>query len=196
MLKPLSVSAPAVLADFEGPNKFQGVKSVHVTYHEITSDSEDIPDQPSDDGVDELHVNLDTTHIISSPYANPENWLNLQPLDMQNLLMAHALTQFKPTRADYATAPYMSSFNWAIVFGFLRAFCVQAGIEWKQHEFHLVIFRSQLRAGADRVRLGELDQKSHEEACASGGLLHYWFGSPNEEMRNLATCEPAELAVA
>ena len=132
---------------------------------------------------------LDATHIQSSPYADPLNHLDLGGLDQSLRLFAFALTQFQAKRPDYATADYMSTFNFSEIFSTLRDQCAQAGIEWKRQDFYVVIFRSKLRLEADRARLGELDQMSHQEACASGGLLQYWFGSPDSERRNLATCE-------
>jgi len=136
---------------------------------------------------------LDTnaTRIKSSPYDDPLNFLILTELDTPTKLFALSLTQFNAIRPDYATAPYMSNFNLSTVFETLRDLCADAGIVWKRQEFYVVIFRSQLRGDADRERLGELDQMSHQEACASGGLLHYWFGIPDGEMRNLATCKSA-----
>lgn len=152
-----------------------------------------LEDPLQDDAEREHHIpqlsNLpNITHIISSPYQDLSNQLDLRPLATPSRLLAIALSSLAVTRADYATAPYLEIFNWSSVFGTLRTLCSQAGIEWQVQEFHVVIFRSQLRKEADRRRLGELDQKSHEEACASGGLLKYWFGSCDEQRRNLATC--------
>jgi len=57
---------------------------------------------------------------------------------------------------------------------------------------YVIVFRSRRElplSPATSVRLGELDSLAHEEAAASGGLLKYWFGSPNPVTgRNLATC--------
>lgn len=134
-------------------------------------------------------LNLHTTHIQSSPYADPLNHLNLRELSQPLRLFALTLTQFQATRPNYATSEYMSSFDWSGMFETLRELCACSEIQWKRQEFYVVIFRSKLREEADRAKLGELDQMSHQEACASGGLLHYWFGSPDAERRNLATCE-------
>lgn len=139
--------------------------------------------------VDTPKLDLNATYIQSSPYPDPLNFLRLTELDAPLRFFALALTQWKAIRSDYATAPYMATFNWSEVFTILRRLCAQAGMQWRRTAFYVVIFRSRLRADADRDRLGELDQMSHQEACASGGLLHYWFGSPDDEMRNLATCE-------
>ena len=139
--------------------------------------------------LDSPKFDLAATHIKSSPYSDPLNFLNLTELDQPLGLFALALTKLQNTRSDYATAPYTSSFNWDEVFSILRNLCEQTGTQWPRTDFYVVIFRSKLRADADRARLGELDQMSHQEACASGGLLTYWFGSPDGERRNLATCK-------
>lgn len=133
-------------------------------------------------------LDINTTHIQSSPYNDPVNFLDLRDLTLQERLLAISMTHFTSTTPDYATADYLSSFNWPLVFSTLRTLCKQQNITFQRQEFYLVIFRSKLQPTADRMRLGELDKNSHEEACASGGLLHYWFGSPNAENRNLATC--------
>lgn len=136
-----------------------------------------------------LDLDLDVTHLISSPYQELENQLQLSTLEDRDKLFAFALTRLRPVRDDYAIAPYIESFNWTEVFARLRELCEQTHFDWARAEFYVVIFRSRLRPDIDRKRLGMLDQKSHEEACASGGLLKYWFGSPDLERRNLATCE-------
>jgi hypothetical protein len=138
---------------------------------------------------DAPEFDLNATRIKSSPYSDPLNFLNLTELDQPLRLFALALTKLQNTRPDYATAPYMSSFDWDEVFSILRGLCEQTGTQWQRTDFYVVIFRSKLRVEADRARLGELDQMSHQEACASGGLLTYWFGSPDGERRNLATCK-------
>ena len=92
-------------------------------------------------------------------------YLRLDHLDVPNQLLAFALTALKPIRDDYATAPYLESFNWSEVFALLRTLSKRVGDEWKKQDFYVVIFRSQLKKGADRDRLGELDQMSHQEVC-------------------------------
>jgi hypothetical protein len=106
---------------------------------------------------------LSSSNIKSSPYHDPRNFLNLDELSTPVRLFALALTKFEPLRPDYATSPYMATFNFDAIFGTLRDLCQDAGIEWKRQEFYVVIFRSKLRESADRVRLGELDQMSHQE---------------------------------
>jgi hypothetical protein len=135
------------------------------------------------------NLDLNALKLISSPYPDIENQLDLPTLPEPSRLFALALTSLSPTRPDYATAPYLESFNWPHVFALLRALTQKAGVQWRRTEFYVVIFRSKLNEVIDREKLGLLDQMSHQEACASGGLLKYWFGSPNGERRNLATCK-------
>lgn len=134
-------------------------------------------------------IDLTAKRIKASPYTNQENFLDLEDLTLQERLFAHALTTLKPCRDDYATAPYLESFNWNSVFALLRELCTQHGITFQRQEFYAVIFLSRRKKDADGAKLGELDQEAHREACESGGLLTYWFGTPNEERRNLATCK-------
>ncbi|KAK5722595.1 hypothetical protein LTR15_005826 [Elasticomyces elasticus] len=134
-------------------------------------------------------LDLKATHLISSPYTNFANLLRIDTLDHYSTLLAFALTILKPVRSDYATADYMSSFNWPTVFRVLRGLCQQQDIPWPKQDFYVVIFRSLRRRDADPHLITKLDQESHREACESGGLLKYWFGDCDGEMRNLATCE-------
>lgn len=192
MLSNTAKPVQAILAD--DTTKSSSSAQVHAV-DDVEEVHNATPRDSSDHASPHLHLDLDlnATHLISSPYNDFANQLRLEPLDTQSRLFAFALTYFNRIQDDYATAPYMTAFNWPFVFEVLRALCSQTGIQWKRQEFYVVIFRSKLLADADRVRLGMLDQKSHEEACASGGLLHYWFGSTNTERRNLATCESITL---
>ncbi|KAL2832105.1 hypothetical protein BDW59DRAFT_157567 [Aspergillus cavernicola] len=127
--------------------------------------------------------------LITSPYTTPEHILNLSTLDKANQLLARALTTLAPIRPDYATAPYTESFNWDAVFSTLHTLAQSEGFyPWPRRSFYVVAFRSILREDADPERLHLLDERSHAEAVASGGLLKYWFGVKNERRENLATC--------
>lgn len=127
--------------------------------------------------------------LISSPYNNPGHYLDLEDLDAANLVFSKALTALKPVRPDYATAPYTESLNFDFVLELVRQFSENEGFEWKDKSFYVVIFRSKLQEHIDNDLLYKLDYESHREACESGGLLKYWFGKPNDERRNLATCK-------
>ncbi|KAK9376700.1 uncharacterized protein V1513DRAFT_375411 [Lipomyces chichibuensis] len=126
--------------------------------------------------------------LIASPYNDELHLLDLRRLDTPNQLLAKALTILKPIREDYATAPYIESFNWQAVIDFLRDLAVAEGYRWKKQKFYVVTFRSKLYPDIDLQRLHDLDVLSHQEAVASGGLLKYWFGTKNQSHQNLATC--------
>jgi hypothetical protein len=130
-----------------------------------------------------------SSQLISSPYNNPGHYLDLTTLDIPNLLLAKALTALKPLRPDYATAPYTEALNLSTVVDLVRKFAADEEFEWKEQTFYVVSFRSKLKETIDNELLYKLDYESHREACESGGLLKYWFGGPNGERRNLATCE-------
>ncbi|KAE9966689.1 hypothetical protein EG328_008764 [Venturia inaequalis] len=135
------------------------------------------------------YAGKETELLISSPYNHPQHLLDLTTLDTQNRLLALALTAFKPTRPDYATADYLDSFNWPKILRVLRLAAKNEGREWREQKFYTVIFRSKLNRDINVERLGDLDQHSHREATESGGLLKYWFGKASQVGReNLATC--------
>ena len=126
--------------------------------------------------------------LVVSPYAFQPHLLDLRTLENSQKLLARALTLLKPVRIDYATAPYQESFNWTSVIDHLRFLNEEAGHIWSRQHFYIVVFRSQVPPTTSRVELGLLDEKAHAEATESGGLLKYWFGEPDENGRNLATC--------
>lgn len=126
--------------------------------------------------------------IVQSPYTDPDHLLDLDTLDNENGLLARALSVMKHIREDYATAPYTESFNWPEVFDELKRLVQQEGKGFKETSFYVVAFRSQIKPSTDTSHLGALDKAAHAEAVASGGFLKYWFGSPDSELRNLATC--------
>lgn len=128
------------------------------------------------------------TGLIISPYNDDLHLLDLATLDTPNRLLAKALTSLKPTRDDYATAEYTESFNWSFVHKTLRELATAEGYKWKKQSFYVVAFRSRLQSTADTSYLHELDFNSLAEATVSGGLLKYWFGTKDGELRNLATC--------
>lgn len=127
--------------------------------------------------------------IVSSPYHSPSHLLDLRTLSVQPRLFARALALMEPSRPDYATADYLDSFNWPVIMAKLRSLACEEGIQWSQQSFYTVIFRSKLNPNINRDLLRRLDEESHREAAESGGLLKYWFGVPNGERRNLATCK-------
>jgi hypothetical protein len=131
---------------------------------------------------------LSATALKASPYAGPEHLLHLDTLEIQNRLMALALSSLSPARPDYATAAYQQAFDWDQVVAFLATLAREQRITWKKQSFYVVEFRSKLKENIDNDRLYLLDKQSHMEATASGGLLKYWYGIPDSDRYNLATC--------
>ncbi|KAI9837925.1 MAG: hypothetical protein M1837_002664 [Sclerophora amabilis] len=126
--------------------------------------------------------------LVVSPYTTRSHLLDLNTLGHTDRLFAQAMTWMQATREDYATAAYVDAFNWAFIVEKLRDLAWAESFAWTTTSFYLIVFRSQSLPSSDRVRLGLLDEMAHEEATASGGLLKYWFGQPDHQFRNLATC--------
>ncbi|KAH7326326.1 hypothetical protein B0I35DRAFT_347103 [Stachybotrys elegans] len=126
--------------------------------------------------------------LIQSPYTEPDHQLDLDTLDNENEILARALTILTATRQDYATAPYNDSFNWPEVIDESRRLIKESGRGFQETIFYIVAFRSQIKPSTDYSHLGQLDKAAHKEAIDSGGFLKYWFGSPDTDLRNLATC--------
>jgi hypothetical protein len=133
--------------------------------------------------------------LQASPYSDADHLLDLGTLALPDQLLAIALTKMAPLDAEYATTEYNRAFNWDTVVEELRNLTSIANYAWRRSEYYVVVFRSQLNEGCDRAFLGQLDKNSHREAVVSGGLLKYWFGTPNGVRRNLATCECTPLFV-
>lgn len=127
--------------------------------------------------------------LVVSPYTLPSHLLRLHTVSKPNQLLAKALTHMRAIREDYATAAYIESFNWSAIVDALYKLSKEEAYRWQPEIFYIVVFRSRVRQVTNRVDLGLMDAKAHEEAMQSGGLLKYWFGVPDANCRNLATCE-------
>ncbi|KAI0882991.1 uncharacterized protein GGS22DRAFT_190966 [Annulohypoxylon maeteangense] len=126
--------------------------------------------------------------FVQSPYTEREHLLDLRTLDVENALLARALAGMRCLRSDYATSPYAETFNWDEVIENLIQLVQQHEYRWKETSFFIVAFRSQIPPTTVYEDLGALDKVAHAEAVASGGFLKYWFGHPDKDGRNLATC--------
>ena len=126
--------------------------------------------------------------LVASPYLDQAHLLDLDTLEQQTRLFALALSHLKLATPNYAVVRYEDVFDFAALMFKLRSLAHQAGVEWKRQDFYVVEFRSKLKHEYDGERLAYLDKESHKEAVASGGLLKYWFGVPNVDQQNLATC--------
>ncbi len=127
--------------------------------------------------------------LAASPYLDPEHFLDLDNLEPQSRLLALALNFLAPARLDYAICSYEQAFDWPTIFTNLASLAKQEQTAWKHQSFYVVEFRSKLKPSIDSDLLFTLDKQSHQEATESGGLLKYWYGSPDLERYNLATCE-------
>ena len=118
--------------------------------------------------------------IVSSPYLSKLHLLDLDTLDKQSRLFALTLTELQAT-PDYALVDYQQAFDFDELLKALRRRVNCEGLQWQQQEFYVVEFRSKVRSDIDSDLLYTLDEKSHEEATQSGGLLKYWYGTPDAE---------------
>ena len=109
--------------------------------------------------------------LIQSPYIEPEHQLDLDTVDHENASLAQALARLQAIRDDYATAPYVDSFNWPEVIDELKQIVNASGKAFKETSFYIVAFRSQIKPSTEYDHLGELDKAAHAEAVASGGFL-------------------------
>ena len=108
--------------------------------------------------------------LVVSPYTSRSHLLDLSGVTKPNQLLAMALTSFKPILSSYATAPYISAFNWVEVMECLRVLAKNdTSYHWQEQVFYLVVFRSQIPPTTDRSHLGSLDEVSHAEAMHTGG---------------------------
>ncbi|KAK0746860.1 hypothetical protein B0T18DRAFT_327051 [Schizothecium vesticola] len=130
----------------------------------------------------------ESRYLVVSPYTERGHLLDLETLDKENQILAVALSRLKNVREDYATGPYLEIFNWTEVIETLRTLVRESGYSWKETSFYIVAFRSQIPPTTVYADLGVLDKAAHVEATASGGFLKYWFGTPDVDGRNLATC--------
>lgn len=110
-------------------------------------------------------------YLVVSPYHEQEHLLDLESLDTENQLLALALTELRCLRQDYATAPYIDSFNWGEIIEKLRTLARQRSHGWKKTSFFVVAFRSRIPPTTVYAELGVLDKAAHAEATASGGFL-------------------------
>jgi hypothetical protein len=174
-----------LITDHAGPLKFHAATYLQLQY---------FTPPHSNDGDDDWTLLPSQDLLIASPYNHPSHLLDLSTLETPFQLLAKALTVFKPTKPNYATASYASSFNWQAVVELLQDLAVAEEYNWKELRLHVVIFRSKLNLESNRrSELGQLDQNAHREAILGGGLLKYWFGDADEEGQNLATCMESHL---
>ncbi|KIX01338.1 uncharacterized protein Z518_09063 [Rhinocladiella mackenziei CBS 650.93] len=126
--------------------------------------------------------------LTVSPYLDSNHLLDLQSVDTPNRLLALTAIQLEAATNAYATVRYEDAFDWKGFMANLKALAASEGYTWTRQEFYVVEFRSKLKQNIDVDLLFKLDKESHIEATKSGGLLKYWYGVPDADRRNLATC--------
>jgi hypothetical protein len=141
-----------------------------------------------DENTNQLTSHNGSEYAIISPYNHLENMLELDRVEIQCGILALALIDMNNTTPAYATESYDKSFNWDTALENIRRLSRERNHTWTAQRFYAVTFRSRVPLSTDRSRLSLLDFKAHQEAVTSGGLLKYWFGSPDAVGRNLATC--------
>ncbi len=109
--------------------------------------------------------------LIVSPYNEKEHLLDLHTLDVENQLLSQALANLTCLRDDYATSPYLDTFNWPEIIEEVRALASKRQHKWKETSFFIVAFRSQIPPTTVYADLGVLDKAAHAEATESGGFL-------------------------
>lgn len=109
--------------------------------------------------------------LVISPYTERQHLLDLKSVDVESAILAQALVHLKCLRPDYATAPYIDTFNWEEVIEQMKRLAQQNKHTWKENSFFVVAFRSQIPPTTVYEDLGALDKAAHAEATASGGFL-------------------------
>ena len=89
----------------------------------------------------------------------------------------------EPSAVDYIDRDITEAFDWASIVSQAKAVK-----NLEAQPLYLVVFRSQLKLGADVLTLLEHDARAHEAAQESPDLLHYFGGVPDVNGRALSFC--------
>lgn len=124
--------------------------------------------------VSPVEINSETTDkhfLVVSPYEEHPHLLDLRTLDAANALLAKALSGLECLRDDYATAPYVETFNWQEIVHYVQHLAIASNFYWKETSFYIVVFRSRIPPTTVYADLAVLDKAAHAEATTSGGFL-------------------------
>jgi len=125
------------------------------------------------------HTHHDHEHNEFSDTPVVHTTTRLPDIDPASLSLHKALHDFSPVTQSYADVSYGEAFNW-----------LDLDLpEDEERDWYCVAFRSKRKAGSENEPLYDADRLAHEEAIRNGGLILYWYGTPNPETGlNLATC--------
>ncbi|KAK6461223.1 hypothetical protein DFJ63DRAFT_218971 [Scheffersomyces coipomensis] len=132
--------------------------------------------------------------IRSSPYHEKSHWLDLTTIPQNYQIVSLALQSFHPIIPNYAFETYYESFNIEQIVELSKQYSKDLDYTFPKTEIYVIAFRSILHEPVQtsiekRQFLGKIDKESHLEATESGGLIKYWFGTPDDSTgQNLATC--------
>ncbi|KAL5614488.1 hypothetical protein BROUX41_004593 [Berkeleyomyces rouxiae] len=129
----------------------------------------------------------DDRFIQNSPYQEADHQTDLWALDWQQASIVLALEVFDTNSPDYASIPYKDCFNFNETVDYLREIVGTRAPQFEKQTYFIVAFRSKLKNLDVYTDLSHLDKAAHLEATRLG-ILKYWFGFPDTERRNLATC--------
>ena len=157
--------------------RFPSAMAVHTSSH-LDSESVTIQRAPTKlESTVTVHLSppssetSDENLLVVSPYDELPHLLDLRTVNTANQLLAKALVGLKCLRDDYATAPYVETFNWPEVINSVKQLASSSGFAWKEQAFYIVVFRSQIPPTTVYADLGVLDKAAHAEATKSGGFL-------------------------
>lgn len=146
----------------------------------------------------DAHVQLDFdtfTHIRTSPYFESGHLLDLNSLALNYQIISFSLQSLTPmAEGKYAFLAYIDAFNISTIVKLVREYSHMLRYQIPKTKVYVIAFRSILHkevqeSSEKRQFLADIDKQSHIEANQSGGLLKYWFGTPdNVHGQNLATC--------
>lgn len=144
------------------------------------------------------HIQLDFntfSEIRTSPYFESGHLLELSSLPLNYQIISFSLQSLAPiAERKYAFVAYIDAFNISTIVKLVREYCHRLQYQFPETKVYVIAFRSILhkevqKSSEKRQFLADIDRQSHIEANQSGGLLKYWFGTPDDvHGQNLATC--------
>lgn len=124
----------------------------------------------------------ETTAGLERLYIKEIGAASLSEIDVAD--SQHTDLEVIPTAVDYSRLPITEAFDWHAILHHVE----QTREEQDIQPLYLVVFRSQLKSGANIALLHEHDSNAHKAALESPALIHYFGGDPDEEGYALSFC--------